>query len=77
MDLTDGGQQGIPMDRTYLLIAGVICWTVALGDAAIHLINGDLLVPAVFVAVFAAWVGVRLFLSSGRSSRAEAYASAD
>ena len=50
---------GDPMTRTTLLIAGIVCWTVAGADAAAHLIGGDLVVPAAMTAVFVVWVGLR------------------
>jgi len=49
------------MNRTSLLVAGVIAWTVAGIDAAAHLFSGDLLVPVVMSAVFAVWVGLRRY----------------
>ena len=47
------------MNRTFLLVSGVVCWTVAAADALIHLLNGDLLVPAAMTTVFVVWVGLR------------------
>ena len=47
------------MNRTALLVSGVVCWSIAAFDAAIHLANGDLLVPSGMAAIFAVWVGLR------------------
>jgi hypothetical protein len=47
------------MNRTALLISGAVCWSIAAIDAAIHLANGDLLVPSGMAAIFALWVGLR------------------
>jgi hypothetical protein len=48
------------MNRTFILASGVVCWTVVAVDALVHLLDGDLLVPAVMAAVFVLWVGLRL-----------------
>jgi hypothetical protein len=48
------------MNRTFLLVAGVVCWTAAGADALVHLIGGDLVGPAAMAAVFALWVVVRV-----------------
>ncbi len=48
------------MNRTFLLASGVVCWTVVAADALVHVLDGDLLAPAVMVAVFALWIGLRL-----------------
>jgi hypothetical protein len=47
------------MNRNFLLVSGVVCWTVAAADALVHLLNGDLVVPTAMVAVFVVWVGLR------------------
>ena len=47
------------MNRTFLLVSGVICWTAVAGDALVHAVNGDVIVPMGMAAVFAAWVSVR------------------
>ena len=47
------------MSRNLILVFGVICWTGAAADAALHLIQGDLLVPAAMGIVFVGWVAVR------------------
>lgn len=47
------------MNRSVLLVSGVVCWTIAGADALLHLINGDLLVPSAMLAVFVVWVGLR------------------
>ena len=48
------------MYRTLLLVLGAICWTVAAIDAGVHLLDGDVVVPAVMAIVFVAWTGLRL-----------------
>jgi len=48
------------MNRTVLLVAGVVCWSIAAADAGVHLLAGDLLVPLGMAAVFAVWLGLRL-----------------
>jgi len=47
------------MSRNHLLVVGAVCWSVAGIDAIVHLINGDVLVPAVMASAFVAWVGLR------------------
>lgn len=47
------------MNRNVLILAGVICWSIALLDMAIHLLGGDALVPAGMTMVFVGWVGLR------------------
>ena len=47
------------MSRTFLLVAGAICWTAVAVDAAFHAATGDLLVPVIMGAVAAGWVGLR------------------
>jgi hypothetical protein len=47
------------MSRTFLLVSGAVCWAVAGADALVHLVSGDLLVPAAMTAVFVLWVGLR------------------
>jgi hypothetical protein len=49
------------MNRSVLLVSGVVCWTVAAADALVHMLNGDLVVPAAMAAVFVVWVGLRQF----------------
>ena len=51
--------QGTRMNRTFLLVSGVICWTVVAIDAAVHVLDGDMLVPTAMAVVFVAWVGLR------------------
>ena len=48
------------MNRTFLLVSGVVCWSVAAVDAGVHLLNGDVVVPLGMAAVFAVWAGIRL-----------------
>ena len=48
------------MNRTFLLVSGVVLWVVAGTDALVHLLDGDLLVPAVMAAVLVLWVGLRV-----------------
>ena len=47
------------MNRTFLLVSGVICWTVVAVDAAVHVVNGDLVAPTGMAIVFVMWVGLR------------------
>jgi hypothetical protein len=47
------------MTRNQILVFGAICWVGAAADAALHLVSGDLLVPAAMGLVFAVWVTVR------------------
>jgi hypothetical protein len=47
------------MNRTFLLVSGVICWTVVAVDAAVHVLDGDMLVPTAMAVVFVVWVGLR------------------
>jgi hypothetical protein len=48
------------MNRTFLLIAGVVCWTAAGADALVHLVGGDLVGPSAMVGVLALWVVLRV-----------------
>jgi hypothetical protein len=47
------------MNRTFLLVSGVFCWTVVAIDAAVHVVNGDMVVPTGMAIVFVLWVGLR------------------
>jgi hypothetical protein len=47
------------MSRNVILVFAAICWTGAAADAALHLLAGDLLVPAAMGLVFAGWVLIR------------------
>ena len=47
------------MDRTTLLIAGAIAWTVAAADAVYHVVNGDLLAPTSMAAVAVGYIAIR------------------
>jgi hypothetical protein len=47
------------MSRNVILVFAAICWTGAAADAALHLLSGDLLVPAAMGLAFAGWVLVR------------------
>jgi hypothetical protein len=47
------------MNRTFLLVSGVLCWTVVAIDAAVRVIGGDMLVPTAMAIVFVLWVGLR------------------
>jgi hypothetical protein len=47
------------MNRTFLLVSGVLCWTAVSIDAAIHVLDGDMLAPAAMAIVFVVWVGLR------------------
>jgi hypothetical protein len=57
-----GRSSGILMNRTVILVSGVVCWTIAAVDAGVHLLAGDLVVPLGMAAIFAVWVGLRLTL---------------
>lgn len=48
------------MNRTFLIASGLVAWTLVAVDAAVHLVNGDLLVPVGMAAVFAAWFALRV-----------------
>ena len=47
------------MTRNQILVFGVICWTGAAADAIVHLVAGDVVVPAAMGLAFVAWVAVR------------------
>ena len=47
------------MNRTFLLVSGVICWTVVAIDATVHVIAGDMVAPTGMAIVFVLWVGLR------------------
>jgi hypothetical protein len=47
------------MDRTKLLVLGVLCWMAAALDATLHLANGDLAVPLGMVSAGIGYVAVR------------------
>ena len=48
------------MNRNVLLVIGVVSWTAVAADVLLHLIGGDLLVPAALSAVFVVWFGLRV-----------------
>lgn len=52
------------MSRNKVLIYGVICWSVAAIDAAVHLASGDVVVPAAMGLTFAVWVSLRRRLAA-------------
>ena len=47
------------MNRSFLLASGVVLWMVAAADVLVHLLDGDVLAPAVMAAVFVLYVGIR------------------
>jgi hypothetical protein len=47
------------MSRRFLIIAGAVCWTVAGADALYHLVNGDVVVPALMATAAVLWVALR------------------
>jgi hypothetical protein len=47
------------MTRNQILVLGTICWIGAAADAVVHLISGDLLVPAAMGLTFVVWTAVR------------------
>ena len=47
------------MNRTFLLVSGVLCWTVVAIDAAVHVLSGDMVAPTGMAIVFVLWVGLR------------------
>ena len=46
------------MSRTALLVFVAICWTGVAVDAAVHLVMGDLTVPAGMAAAFVLWMAL-------------------
>jgi hypothetical protein len=48
------------MNRTTILVLGAMAWTSVALDAAVHIILGDVVVPAGMALVFVGWVGFRL-----------------
>ncbi len=54
-----GRNEGAWMSRNFLLGAGVVCWTVAGVDALAHLVNGDVVIPALMAAAAVLWVSLR------------------
>jgi hypothetical protein len=52
-------QETRPVSRNVILVFAAICWTGAAADAALHLLSGDLLVPAAMGLAFVGWVVVR------------------
>lgn len=47
------------MTRNQILVFGAICWVGAAADAVVHLVSGDLLVPAAMGLTFVVWTTVR------------------
>jgi uncharacterized membrane protein len=47
------------MSRNQILVFGAICWMGAAADAIVHLVSGDLLVPAAMGLAFVVWTTVR------------------
>lgn len=60
------------MSERKILIYGVICWSIAGIDALVHLLLGDLLVPAVMAVVFVAWMALRSHVITRRRAAAVA-----
>jgi len=47
------------MSRSFILVFGALCWAGVLVDATVHLMAGDLLVPAGMAAAFVLWMTLR------------------
>ena len=47
------------MNRTLLIAMGVLAWSIAAADAALHLMAGDVVVPLGMAAIFVVWTGLR------------------
>ena len=47
------------MLRTYILVLGALCWTAAGIVAAMHLMSGNVLTPAIMGIAAVAWVTIR------------------
>jgi hypothetical protein len=47
------------VSRTFILVFGAICWAGVFADAAVHLMGGDLLIPAGMAAAFVLWMSLR------------------
>ena len=44
------------MTRTILLVFTAICWIGVAVDGAVHLISGDLVIPAAMALAFVVWL---------------------
>ncbi len=47
------------MSRNFILVFGAICWTGVAADALVHLMSGDLVVPAGMAFIFVFWTVLR------------------
>ena len=43
----------------FILVFGAICWAGVLADAVIHLVAGDVVVPAAMGLAFIVWLSLR------------------
>ncbi len=58
----------IKMSR-FILVFGVICWAGVLVDAVMHLVAGDVVVPAAMGLAFILWVSLRQLHESRLAAR--------
>lgn len=47
------------MSRNVVLVFGTICWALVAVDMAIHLLGGNVFVPAAMAIAGVTWIGVR------------------
>jgi hypothetical protein len=47
------------MSRNFILLFGGICWIGVAGVALVHLMVGDIVVPAGMAIIFVFWTGLR------------------
>jgi hypothetical protein len=47
------------MSRSFILVFGALCWAGVFVDAAVHLMAGDILIPAGMGVAFVLWMTLR------------------
>jgi hypothetical protein len=48
------------MSRKTIIVLGAISWAIAIAIGVLHLLAGDLVVPAIMVVVAGTWLTLRL-----------------
>jgi hypothetical protein len=49
----------IQMSRSFILVFGALCWAGVFVDAGVHLMAGDVLIPAAMGLAFVLWMTLR------------------
>ena len=51
----DGRNKVVPMSRTLILAFAAICWAGVAADGIVHLVSGDVVIPAGMALAFVVW----------------------